>query len=392
MLLTSCAQIPSTSPPITPTLLQTLGTETTHIPSPTSTLRAENHAPITPTFDPISQATPKPDEITPSATVTPGNIRLLKTFDLKGSFFSVSADEEFLALSDFPNSASVYNLSNGELVSEMAIPLASFGSIGKVAFYANDTLLATEFITDVVREARTRGAIYIWDWSAQKVNNIFQVSSDFHSPCYSDDFEISADERFLTILGCDYIEIWDLVTGMPVGAIDRTNVIDIAISKSENLLASARIALGEAPIQIWDLNSCISKCELKFELFNASENPDQWQEAKSVIFSNDGKWVFALINDALRIWDISKEEELLWLNFLPNNHLPVQIAFSPLDIVAILFDDGSIIFYEPDSGKEIGEIHIPGAQKIEFLPKGSRIIIGGGEINLQIWQVARKSQ
>lgn len=344
----------------------------------------DNTAIVPENIENLNDATPPAPTPIPSPKLTQTSFQLLKSLDIQTIIhFAPSANGQFIAFSDFPNSAKVYDLASGVVLNELTSPLASFVVEGDVAFLANDTLLATQFITDVV--TGTLGSIYIWDWVSEEITARFNVnvSPGYHYPCYVKDFEISQNSDSLAILDCEGIEIWDIHSKVLLRTMEQTDATDIAFSNSGNWLASAQVVIGKSPVQIWDLNDCNTACTLKFELFPPDSGQEDWIEATKVLFHDD--ILAAIIDGRLRLWDFEEEKEITWPQAVLIDPI-AKIAFSSKGVLATLTEDGLLALFDSVSGTKLGEQQIPGAIEVRFSSDGTTLVIGG-DLSLQIWEI-----
>ena len=338
---------------------------------------------------------------TNTSTITPTpeqNLHLVKEMSfLVGYFdFAQSPNQELIAVNE-NDFVKVYQAATEEVLFKSEKPFASSPSGGgPIEFSPDGTLLAADILQEGAHGPE--GVVYVWSWPGQKL--IYQLRMPERR---ISDLNFSPKGNLLAIATSDgwteMVEIWNVQTGNNLASLE-TPGYHLVFSPSQPVLATGEL-LGPdeagAAVKLWDLSQCKFTCPIQAELFIFPKTHDRFIEATSIDISKNGRWLAAVIEGKLQIWDLEHQQEVNWPESLHMEELD-EVAFSGQDVLATLGLNGHISLFTPETGEKLGQVQLEISNKdIDFsFPKedlykmrfsfdGKTLLTAGIFAPLQIW-------
>jgi WD40 repeat protein/tetratricopeptide (TPR) repeat protein len=184
----------------------------------------------------------------------------------------------------------------------------------------------------------------------------------------------SPDGRRVATADSSRVQLWDAVSGQPVGPAHIGQVLGIAFSPDGTYLA---VAGKDAIARVWEVAS-------GREVRSFSGHTEYlW----SVAFSPDGKRLAAASHDGTAsIWDVASGQRL---NTMRGHKGPVfAIAFSPDGkSLASASEDATAKIWDSASGRELHSLASGGmaVRDVAFSPNGKRLAMASFDKTVKIW-------
>jgi RNA polymerase sigma factor (sigma-70 family) len=206
------------------------------------------------------------------------------------------------------------------------------------------------------------------------------------------------DGKTVATYGQGVVRLWDVKTGDETKSFTIPRAGDLVLSPDGKTLAvvtqQAKTATKAEPgeVVLWDVAT-------GKELQMLTGYGDKIYQAA---FSPDGKRLAAgggIQDRTVRVWDVATGKELVRIPGPEGWVRPV--AFSPDGkTLAVGGQNGIIVLLDPDTGKEVGQLRIPGqddvygpwVMSVAFAPDGKRLISVGTEKAIRVWDLAMRKE
>ncbi|HZU34473.1 MAG TPA: WD40 repeat domain-containing protein, partial [Gemmataceae bacterium] len=284
---------------------------------------------------------------------------------------SFSPDGRRLAVCDLTNSVRIHDTSTGQRLRTLK---RDRFSVGWVIYSQNGQALVTR-IYDRDDHEHT-GAVSIWDPATGKERSRLRGSIWYGIP-----LAISADAKTVATGGEDNaIELWDSATGRKLRQL-QTRALPMRACFFPDGKTIA-VSSNSGTITLWDVNTG--------RLLPIS--PDPVTAVSAVWFSADGRQVIGSA-DRLMAWDAANGR--LVREYPASSATPFPYALSVDGALAASagreHDLPAIDLWDTRSGKQVRTLRPPGNEPImalRFTPDGHRLISGGGDETVRVWEVA----
>jgi WD40 repeat protein len=198
------------------------------------------------------------------------------------------------------------------------------------------------------------------------------------TPCPVHSVAFSADGRRI-VVGDDshVLRQWDADTGTPIGeamAGHANTVESVAVSSDGRYIASGS---GDNTVRLWD--AATGK-----QMDRAPMRHDQ--VVRSVAFNPFGDRIVSGGDDkTVRLWDTATGKQV---DVAPMSHDGVvrSVAFNPLGDLIVSSDDSKLRVWEAKRGRLIAEAKVESAVlSVAFSPSGNQIVSGNLDGTVQVW-------
>ncbi|MBN2502587.1 MAG: hypothetical protein JXB38_17535 [Anaerolineales bacterium] len=317
----------------------------------------------------------------PNATEISLHLELDREFDMAGRLLEFSPDgTKIVVANEDPDPILIIDAQTGEIVQEIYKPRSEIDGliygIGDLAFFPDGEKLAG---------GGSEQKVLIWDLDSGELIQEYQKIAGITR------IVISSDGNLLA-----YIITGDLMTDASIinfgESVCRfplviTNYKDLAFSPTQNLIAGAVDVFSEGVnVRVWRIDDQ-EYCQPVLDLFSDGGY------AQSIDFSPDGELIAVIVDQKVRIWDLTASQEIVWPVMDQDEKRFNKVKFSSTGQLVARDQDRNFTIYDPYTGEVLGIIEI--SEKGEeyyrphfsISPDGSEIatIIPG--VPLQIWRM-----
>jgi WD40 repeat protein len=193
---------------------------------------------------------------------------------------------------------------------------------------------------------------------------------------------ISPDSKVLAAIDESRgVVLFDLASGSELRTLDRTTISTGAVSSSFLAFApdsqTLAVILGDT-VKLFDVASGNEKGTLVAK------------DARAILFSADGKSLFATGIDGIGVWDVTTSTQLRTLGE-PSMTFS-RLALSPdgsLLVSGNLFDE-PMVLWNAATGQQVRSFagHKGGINSLAFSPDGKLLASSAGDVTIKLWDVA----
>lgn len=264
---------------------------------------------------------------------------------------------------------------SGKPIKEILLPQSGeFSYTSAIAFSPDGNRLAF---------GQANAKVGVWDLNRD--NQIFSVQLDdvLSSIQYSPD-----NMHLVTLTGGERSGILEVIspeTGKQ-NQLLVTSATNIAISPNQGILATAESPTENTgyAVKLWELDDLVGISSV-IQTGSKPEPPF----SISVSFSKDERFLAAIVDGQLRLWDLQNASELVWplsseretlLNYSASPWQ--QVSFSPKGYLGLINQNGQIVLLSVETGELLDQIEVAKASVFAFSPDGNSLLVGGLETDL----------
>jgi WD40 repeat protein len=280
---------------------------------------------------------------------------------------AVSRDGKHVATACQDGIARLWELSSGKFVRELRLEWGA-PYLWDVAFSPDGKTLAV---------AHQREGISLWDYTDGKLIRQLAVDKDGRADEGHFSIAFSPDGKTLAANSVDGgARLFDAKTGDKLKELGGGRGTSVAYSSGDGALLAAA---SDNQVTIWHADT--GKVHLQLN-----------NHASSVAVSKDGRFIAGASNWDLRIWDAKGKEigHIKERRYGIHSYFRV-LEFSPNGKYLAVADSDKVMIWDTGARKQVHSFagHRGIVTTLSFTPDGSRLISGGEDCTLLVWDFAK---